>query len=131
MSQTEKPLILVVDDDESTRMLLEFVLRRSYQVVGKADGMAALAWLSSGQCPDAILLDMDMPHLNGFGLMHQLRSSGWYADIPVVMLSGHESFWVREACLRAGADAYLLKPFNPDQLHAAMTQAIGAVPQSS
>ncbi len=124
LNKDHKPLLLVVEDDESSRMLLEFVLRKDYQVVGKADGMEALGWLASGNLPTAILLDMDMPRLNGFGLMHQLRSSGWYHHIPIVILSGHESFWVREACLRAGADAYLLKPFNPDQLRAAMAKAV-------
>lgn len=115
-----KPTLLVVDDDDNLRSLLSFVLRKHYEVAVCSDGVEALAWLGTNPLPAAMLLDLEMPEVNGYALLHQLRASGWYHDLPVIVLSGHENLKVREACLAAGANAYLLKPFHPGQLHHAI-----------
>jgi CheY-like chemotaxis protein len=120
-----QPTLLVIDDDDNLRSLLEFVLRKQYQVVTRSNGLEALAWLGQSPLPAAILLDLDMPEVNGYELLHQLKASGWYHEIPIVMLSGHESLHLREACLAAGAGAYLLKPFHPGQLHHAIEESLG------
>lgn len=119
-----QPTLLAIDDDDNLRSLLEFVLRKHYQVATASHGLEALAWLGQHALPAAILLDLDMPNVNGYALLHQLKASGWYRHLPVVVLSGHESLHIREACLRAGAAAFLIKPFHPDQLHHAINQAL-------
>ncbi len=115
-----KPTLLIVDDDDNLRSLLSFVLRKQYEVAVCSDGLEAIAWLSANPLPAAVLLDLEMPEVNGYALLHQLRASGWYHDLPVIMLSGHENLKIHEACLAAGANVYLLKPFHPGQLHHAI-----------
>lgn len=106
--------VLLVDDDVNLRMLLEYVLRREYEVTTREDGLSAMAWLSAGHLPDLIVADVDMPRLNGIELLTQLRASGYFRDIPVVMLSAYDDPEMRSACLGSGATDYLLKPFSPD-----------------
>lgn len=121
-----QPTLLVVDDDDNIRSLLSFVLRKHYEVAVCSNGLEALAWLGTHELPAGILLDLDMPQVNGYTLLHQLRASGWYRHLPVVVLSGHENLQVRQACLAAGASAYLIKPFHPDQLHHALRSGLEA-----
>ncbi len=108
--------ILIVDDDQNLRMLLEYVLRKHYQVVTREDGLSAMAWMSSGHIPDLIISDVDMPHLNGYEFLLQLRASGYFRNIPVVMLSGYNDGEVVTRCTDSGAVGFLYKPFNPDEV---------------
>ncbi|MDX1905911.1 MAG: response regulator [Bacteroidia bacterium] len=120
----KRPLILVVDDDPTLRMLLEFILRRQYRVVMREDGLDAMRWMTAGNLPDVILADYEMPHLNGLGLLQQVKASGLLGGIPVLILTGHESQELTRTCMAAGAFAYLLKPFNPDQVLARIASAL-------
>ena len=108
--------VLVVDDDEPIRMFLDKMLGKSYEVVTKSDGLTAMRWLSKGNIPDLILSDMRMPSINGVDFLKNLKKSGIYRDIPVIVLSGWDHEEEKKACLAMGAEAYLEKPFNPDQL---------------
>lgn len=77
-----------------------------------------MLWLDKGNIPDLILTDMDMPHINGFNLLKHLQKSGYYRDIPVLVLSGHTSPEFKEQCRISGAAEFISKPFNPpDLLH--------------
>ncbi|MEM7368869.1 MAG: response regulator [Bacteroidota bacterium] len=119
-----KPFILVVDDDDNIRMLLEFLLQKSYRVMVREDGLDAMAWLSAGNIPDLMIIDLEMPRLNGFDLLKQVRASGVFRHIPLIILSGYENPSVQQSCLDAGADAYLLKPFNPEVIHTTIHQLL-------
>jgi CheY-like chemotaxis protein len=114
MNDQNKPQILVVDDDENIRTLLEFLLRKQYRVVLRENGMRAMDWLMEGNWPDLMLIDLEMPELHGFGLLEQVRASGYFGKLPVVILSAYEKPEVRQRCLAAGANDYLIKPFNPN-----------------
>ena len=114
----QKQSILIIDDDANLRMLLEYVLRKEYSVSTREDGLSAMAWLAAGNKPSLIIADVDMPRLNGYDLLRQLRASGYFRDIPVVMLSGYDDADIREKCLTAGAKDYLLKPFTPEKIMA-------------
>lgn len=111
-----KKQILAVDDDASIRELLEFLLRDEFEVVTKKDGMEAMLWLSMGNLPDLIITDIDMPRLNGYEFFKNVRRSGFYRDIPIMVLSGLENSKLIITCLQHGADHYILKPFNPESL---------------
>lgn len=111
-----KKQILAVDDDASIRELLEFLLRDEFEVVTKKDGMEAMLWLSMGNIPDLIITDIDMPRLNGYEFFKNVRRSGFYRDIPIMVLSGLENSKLIITCLQQGADHYILKPFNPESL---------------
>ncbi len=111
-----KKKILVVDDERTIRMLLENYFRESYDVTSKCDGQEAMNWLHEGNIPDLIIADINMPNMDGNAFVDNLRSSGYFKDIPVIMLSASESSTERVKFLRMGANDYLVKPFNPEEL---------------
>ncbi|MDX5321324.1 MAG: response regulator transcription factor [Bacteroidota bacterium] len=110
--------LLAVDDEKSILMILDFVFGKKYKVVQKTNGEEAMEWLQKGNMPDVIVADMNMPEMNGFEFILQIRSSGLYRDVPLIMLSGNENTADKIKCLNAGADDYLVKPFNPEELEA-------------
>jgi len=108
--------ILVVDDKPSISKLIVQYLSKTYDVETKEDGLQALSWLQGGSIPDIILTDLQMPNLDGTEFISRLKESGFFRDIPIVVLSSKESSNDRIQCLKLGADDYLTKPFNPEEL---------------
>ena len=62
--------ILVIDDEQSIRMLLENFLKREYEVTAKSDGLEALKWMEQGNIPDLVVADIQMPNLDGYDFIH-------------------------------------------------------------
>lgn len=109
----EAPLILVVDDEQPIRTLVRQVLTEaSYRVAEAVDGVDGLAKTRTLQ-PDLIVLDLMMPNLSGFDVLSALRSDPATSGVPVIILSVLDD---RRKGLRLGADAYLTKPLNVDEL---------------
>lgn len=108
--------ILAIDDDVSIRALLEILLQRKYEVVSKEDGFEALLWLEKGNIPDLILADIQMPKMNGVDFVRSIKKSGYFRDIPVVMLSGMDDSSIKKQCLDSGVSKFYQKPFNPNDL---------------
>ncbi len=111
-----KKKILIIDDELSIRMLLENYIGKTYNIVTKTDGVDGIKYLEEGNIPDLIVADIQMPNLDGYELLKQVRASGYFGNIPMIMLSGIESSQERVKCLRIGADDYIVKPFNPEEL---------------
>ena len=108
------PRLLVVDDDRAVRESLRRALTlEGYEVDLAEDGAAALARVA-GAPPDAILLDVAMPGVDGLETCRRLRHDG--SKLPILMLTARESVSDRVAGLDAGADDYLVKPFALDEL---------------
>ena len=108
--------ILVADDDEQMRRLLKMVLEREGYVVEEArDGLDALERIETHP-PDLILLDVDMPRLDGFGVLEELRARVNTAALPVVMLTGRVES--EGDALDLGAQDFLAKPVQPSALKA-------------
>jgi two-component system response regulator MprA len=106
--------ILVVDDDRAVRESLRRSLQfNGYQVEVASDGQQALDTIS-GSRPDAMVLDVMMPRLDGLQVCRQLRSSG--DDLPILVLTARDLVSDRVAGLDAGADDYLPKPFALEEL---------------
>ncbi|MFG2041747.1 response regulator transcription factor [Dactylosporangium sp. NPDC048998] len=106
--------ILVVDDDGAVRDSLARTLRfEGYQVDTAHDGAQALAAVRAGE-PDAVILDVSMPVLDGLQACRELRADG--VLVPVLMLTARDSVGDRVAGLDAGADDYLVKPFALQEL---------------
>lgn len=116
--------ILVIDDDNSTRLLLGFLLKQHYQVVTKKDGMEAMLWLNDGNLPDLILLDMSMPRLSGYSFLQNLRKSGFFKDIPVIIVSATDRLNEIEYFLQNKHNDFLHKPFNPQNLFSKIEKAL-------
>ena len=111
------PKILVIDDHAGIRTLLSAFLGRTYEVTALSSGNEGLSYLYFGDgAPDLIVLDMDMPDVNGKEFLEQLRFSGFFGNIPVVMVSGCEDEAERRACTDLGAREVFNKPFNPTHL---------------
>ncbi len=105
--------VLVVEDDLSLSDVLVFTLRRAgYEVVTAFDGLAALqAWESEN--PDLIVLDLNLPKLDGLAVCRQIRSR---AQTPIIILSVRGGDDAVVSGLELGADDYIVKPFSPNQL---------------
>jgi DNA-binding response OmpR family regulator len=111
-----KKKILVVDDELSIRMLLENFLGDEYEVITQENGYEALSWLQDGNKSDLILVDIDMPMLNGYDLTESIRKQEGMSTVPVIMLSSKQKSSDRIKSFEVGADDYLQKPFNPEEL---------------
>ena len=108
--------LLLVDDDPPIRRMLERTLAaEGYDVEAAADGGAALAAVERS-VPDAIVLDVTMPGLDGLAVTRRLRAKG--LRVPILLLTARDAVHERVAGLDAGADDYLVKPFDVDELSA-------------
>jgi len=116
----KKFVILVVDDEERILNFLTSKLKASgYQVLTARNGIEALEQ-AQAQNPDLIVLDLMMPKMDGFETLKELRS---FSSVPVIILTAKDADADKIKGLNLGADDYLSKPFNPDELVA----RIGAV----
>ena len=126
------PSVLVVDDDPDVRALVSTLLGRAGYLVAEApDGRAALKALY-GQRPDLVVLDVNMPDLDGWATLERIRD---LSDVPVVMLSARGEELEKVRALRAGADDYVTKPFGRQELLArvesVLRRAVGSGPKET
>src|ERR1035437_10557099 len=96
-----KKKILVIDDDATIRFLLINILR-DYEIISKEDGYEALSWLNSGNVPDLILLDMEMPNINGRVLIRRIKSSYKHRQVQIIVMSGTDSKLIKNNYLKIG-----------------------------
>lgn len=110
------PRILVADDEPALLRLLEFVLgRRGYVIQGVTNGNAAVEVLKN-ESPDLVILDVMMPGLDGYEVLTFIRETAHLEGLPVVMLTARAQLDDIQLGLSLGADAYLAKPFDPEEL---------------
>jgi DNA-binding response OmpR family regulator len=111
-----KPLVLIADDDADILSLVRLRLERSgYAVISAQDGTEALA-LAAARHPDIAIFDVSMPGLSGLDVTRRLREMR--TDMPVILLTARAQEADVELGAAAGADAYLTKPFSPQDLEA-------------
>ncbi len=111
-------LMLAIDDEVSIQLILQHYFKENFSVITKGNGKEALAWMQEGNIPDIIVADINMPEMDGNAFIDQVRSSGFLKNIPMVMLSGSDTTDNKIRCLEAGADDFMVKPFNPRELAA-------------
>ncbi|ASN03626.1 response regulator transcription factor [Virgibacillus necropolis] len=105
--------VLLVDDDPHIRELLRFYLQKEgYRTVEAGDGQAALELLEK-QTIHLAVVDIMMPHVNGYELCKEIRT---YYDIPVIMLTAKGELIDKEKAFTAGTDDYIVKPFEPKEV---------------
>ena len=119
-----KKQILAVDDSKAIRFLLQTVLGKTYQVITVPDGCSAMHWLSRRNFPNLIIADPQLPDLENWELIQQLKTSGIYKNIPVMVLSGLGVTETEEKCKSFQVQNYFMKPFNPVDLVNAVQQLI-------
>lgn len=108
--------ILVVDDSPTVRKLLGYVLRlKNYDVEEAEDGMDAMEKLSESEV-DLVIVDLNMPNMDGISFVKSLRNSYYNLDLPVIMLTTTNDAEVREEAYGAGINMFLTKPVQPEIL---------------
>lgn len=111
---SRKPIILIADDRPSSRELLGLVLERTgYEVLEAENGEQAVERVRAGN-PDLVLLDLQMPGLDGYGVLAALRAEARFAHLPVLALTASAMRGDREKILEAGFTDYLAKPASPE-----------------
>jgi two-component system chemotaxis response regulator CheY len=116
--------ILTVDDSASMRQMVGLVLRGAgYQVVEAADGVDGLSKLA-GQELGLVLSDINMPNMDGLEFTRQLRAMPQYKFVPIVLLTTESHPEKKQEGKAAGATAWIVKPFNPEQLLAVVKKVM-------
>lgn len=115
---TNKPSVLLVDDNRDMREYVSRLLAPRYSVISAEDGQNALDLVDQGLRPDLVLSDVMMPRLDGFGLLKALRARSSTNTIPIIFLSARAGEESRIEGIDVGADDYLIKPFGARELTA-------------
>jgi two-component system chemotaxis response regulator CheY len=118
-------IIMTVDDSTSVRQMVAFTLKEAgYSVVEACDGKDALSKLA-GQRVHMVLTDLNMPLLDGIGLIRAVRQSPEHKFIPIVMLTTESQAEKKMEGKQAGATGWIVKPFNPGQLIGVVKKVLG------
>lgn len=116
--------MLTVDDSPSVRKMVEFTLKaKGFHVGSAGDGQEALELMAKEKF-DAIILDINMPRMNGLEFLEKIRADEAYASIPVVMLTTEGQDEDKDKAISLGATAYIVKPFKPTQLLGLLEQIL-------
>ena len=108
--------ILIVDDSATVRKLISSKLEKSgHEVVSAIDGIEALEKIKEFT-PDLILLDINMPRMDGYQVCKLFRMHEATKDVPIVMISGNDGFFDKVRGRMAGTTGYITKPFGPETL---------------
>ena len=109
-------LVLVIDDEEMTRQMLSILLKlEGHDCMEAVDGLEALEKALAFK-PDAIILDVMMPKMDGITVCKKLRANPTTENIPIIILSGQSHINAEGEGLEAGANAYLRKPMDPKEM---------------
>ena len=117
--------IMTVDDSASVRQMVTFTLKGAgYEVVEAVDGKDALSKLQ-GTPIHMVITDLNMPNLDGIGLIKGVRANAAYKFIPIVMLTTESQDSKKQEGKSAGATGWIIKPFKPEQLIAVIKKVLG------
>ncbi len=126
---TSKSTILIVDDSINVRRFLALTLERAgYRVEQAKDGQDALEKLEAGLQVSAIVCDIEMPRLDGFGVLNRLRSIPHLKHIPIAMLTSRSGEKHRRLANSLGASAYFTKPYSEQDLLTTLNQMVNLIP---
>lgn len=118
-------IIMTVDDSASVRQMVSFTLKEAgYEVVEAVDGKDALAKLN-GKSVHMVITDLNMPNLDGIGLIREVRVNPVYKFIPIVMLTTESQDSKKQEGKAAGATGWIVKPFKPEQLITVVKKVLG------
>lgn len=117
-------IVLVVEDSVTQREMIEDLLKGSGLIVKTAgDGIEALEQMQ-GSCPDIVVMDIVMPRMNGYELCRRIKTDPKTERVPVVMCSSKGEEFDRYWGMKQGADAYIAKPFQPQELVGTVKQLL-------
>jgi len=118
--------ILTVDDSATVRQMVSFTLKSAgYEVMEAKDGQDAMAKLNEPVGLSIVVTDLNMPVMDGIGLIQQLRAHPAYKYVPIVVLTTESEPAKKQAARSAGATAWIVKPFRPEQLVSVIQKVLG------
>ena len=118
-------VIMTVDDSASVRQMVSFTIRDAgYDVVEAVDGRDALSKVN-GKTIHMVITDLNMPNLDGIGLIRELRALPTFKFIPIIMLTTESQAEKKQDGKAAGATGWIVKPFKPEQLLTVIRKVIG------
>jgi two-component system chemotaxis response regulator CheY len=117
--------IMVVDDSTSVRQMVAFTIKNcGYEVIEAKDGQDALSKIN-GKTIDMIVTDLNMPNLDGIGLIRGVRAQPSHRFIPIIMLTTESQESKKVEGKQAGATGWIVKPFKPEQLVGVIRKVLG------
>jgi chemosensory pili system protein ChpA (sensor histidine kinase/response regulator) len=121
----QMPLVLVVDDSLTVRKITGRLLDRAgYRVDTAKDGVEALEKLEE-ELPDVMLLDIEMPRMDGFEVTQHVRGNPRFAQLPIIMITSRTADKHREHALELGVNTYMGKPYQEEELLAEVARLAG------
>ncbi|MEO8303593.1 MAG: Hpt domain-containing protein [Betaproteobacteria bacterium] len=128
VAQAGRPLVMIVDDSLTVRRITSRLLaREGFDVVSAKDGIDALELLRT-ESPDVILLDIEMPRMDGFEFTKKIKADAKHADIPIVMITSRTAEKHRNRARELGVELYLGKPFQEDELLMHLREMLALTP---
>jgi CheY-like chemotaxis protein len=122
---TKEKKVLIVDDSKNIRKLVSVVLGKiGYTYVEAGNGLDALEKVGIER-PDLVILDIIIPGVNGLKVCEEIRKNPKTKDIGIIILTSEATYEAREEAHKAGADVYMTKPFEPNDLRAAAKEVLG------
>lgn len=119
--------VLVVDDSQTVRQQVSSVLQQSgFAVVEAADGAEGVAKIAEDSTIGMVILDVNMPRMNGLEMLEELKASGKNSGLPVVMLTSEGQHSLIDRAKKAGARGWIVKPFKAELLVAAVKKLVTA-----
>ncbi len=117
--------ILVAEDSADTRAVLRRALASyGYQVIEATDGREAVE-VAASECPDLVLMDLNMPVMDGLAATERIRElRDKCGNVPIVAVTAFDTYGIKEAALEAGCNAYLLKPLDLDELESVIARLL-------
>ncbi|HEV2707560.1 MAG TPA: response regulator [Pyrinomonadaceae bacterium] len=117
MPTTQARTILIVEDSDDIRITLRlYLLTEGYHVLEAINGQEAVEFVQQ-QCPDLILMDLNMPHMDGLEATERIRQCRDLCErVPILAITAFDTHGMRDAALEAGCNDYLLKPLDLTQL---------------
>ncbi len=117
--------VMTVDDSASVRQMVVFTLSQGgYEVIEAVDGRDGLTKLRGAKC-DMIVTDLNMPVMDGIGMIREVRKDPTHRNVPIVMLTTESQEGRKQEGKTAGATGWIVKPFKPEQLLAVVKRVIG------
>ena len=121
---TDKPTLLVAEDDESSFLLLQMLLKKDYQIEHAINGLEAVRMVKEGSY-DAVLMDIRMPEMDGLEALRQIRK--FNETIPAVMQTANAFDSDKESSIEAGCSGFITKPIMASQLKETLKNVLGGV----